>query len=147
MILIKGGEYAQGASPQRAEEGPSRRTKVGGFWIDATEVTNAAFARFVQATGYVTLAERPLNPRDYPGFKGDQLKPSGIVFVGAKDPTSSDPGQWWRVVQGADWRHPQGPRSSIVGKGALPVVQIAYPDALAYAKWLGRDLPTEAEWE
>ena len=147
MVLVKGGEYAQGAAPQRAEEGPPRRTTVGAFWIDATEVTNDAFARFVQATGYVTLAERPLDAKAYPGLKGDQLKPSAIVFVGAKDPTSSDPSQWWRVVQGADWRHPQGPASSIAGKGGLPVVQVAYPDALAYAKWLGRDLPTEAEWE
>jgi sulfatase modifying factor 1 len=147
MVLVKGGDYAQGAAPQRAEEGPPRRTTVGAFWIDATEVTNDAYARFVQATGYVTLAERPLEPKAYPELKGDQLKPSAIVFVGAKDPTSSDPGQWWRVVQGADWRHPQGPASSIAGKGALPVVQVAYPDALAYARWLGRDLPTEAEWE
>jgi len=147
MVLIQGGEYTQGAAPQRAEEGPPRRTRVGSFWIDATEVTNEAFARFVTATGYVTLAERPLDPKAYPGLKGDQLNPSSIVFVGAKDPTGADPGQWWQVIQRADWRHPQGPKSSIAGKGALPVVQIAYPDALAYAKWLGRDLPTEAEWE
>jgi formylglycine-generating enzyme required for sulfatase activity len=147
MVLVKGGTFAQGAAPQRREEGPPRQTTVGSFWIDATEVTNDDFARFVKATGYVTLAERPMDPKAYPGLSGDQLKPSAIVFVGAANPTTSDPGQWWRVVQGADWRHPQGPGSSIAGKGDRPVVQVAYPDALAYAKWLGRDLPTEAEWE
>lgn len=146
MVLIEGGAFLQGAKPARREEGPPRRTTVGSFWIDRTEVTNDDFARFVAATGYVTLAERPLDPRAYPGLSGDQLKPSAIVFVGAEN-IDAGPGGWWRVVQGADWRHPHGPGSSIEGKGAWPVVQIAYDDALAYARWLGRDLPTEAEWE
>jgi formylglycine-generating enzyme required for sulfatase activity len=147
MALVRGGEFQQGAAPQRAEEGPPRRTVVGDFWIDRTEVTNGDFARFVKATGYVTLAERPLDPKAYPGLAGDQLRPSAVVFVGATGPHGSDPSQWWRVVQGADWRHPLGPGSSIAGEDALPVVQVAYEDALAYAHWLGRDLPTEAEWE
>lgn len=146
MVLVKGGEYLQGAAPARREEGPPRATKVGSFWIDRTEVTNADFARFVAATGYVTLAEKPLDPKAYPTLSGDQLKPSAIVFVGAKTPDDG-PGQWWQVVQGADWRHPEGPGSSIAGKDDHPVVQIAYDDALAYARWLGRSLPTEAEWE
>ncbi|HYD44545.1 MAG TPA: formylglycine-generating enzyme family protein [Phenylobacterium sp.] len=146
MVRIEGGEFLQGAAGTHAEEGPPRRTRVGAFWIDRTEVTNDDFARFVAATGYVTEAERPLDPAAYPGLSGDQLKPSAIVFVGADDP-GAGPGAWWRVVQGADWRHPQGPGSSIEGKGALPVVQIGWEDALAYARWLGRDLPTEAEWE
>jgi formylglycine-generating enzyme required for sulfatase activity len=146
MVLVRGGRFLQGAAPARAEEGPPRTTQVGAFWIDRTEVTNADFARFVSATGYVTLAERPLDPASYPGLSGEQLKPSAIVFVGAKNPNDG-PGRWWRVIQGADWRHPQGPGSSIAGKDAEPVVQIAYDDALAYARWLGRDLPTEAEWE
>ena len=147
MALIPAGRFLQGAQPARPEEGPPRATSVGAFWIDRTEVTNADFARFVAATHYVTLAERPLDPKAYPGLSGDQLKPSAIVFVGSKLPPGTDPGQWWRVVQGADWRHPQGPGSSIAGKESHPVVQIAYDDALAYARWLGRDLPTEAEWE
>jgi formylglycine-generating enzyme required for sulfatase activity len=147
MTLIHGGRFLQGDHPARSEEGPPRVTRVGSFWIDRTEVTNRDFARFVAATGYVTLAERPLDPKLYPGLQGDQLKPSAIVFVGARNPAENNPGLWWRVVQGADWRHPQGPGSSIAGKDLLPVVQVGYDDALAYARWLGRDLPTEAEWE
>lgn len=146
MVLIKGGVFQMGARPTQPEEGPPRATTVGDFWMDRTEVTNAQFARFVAATGYVTLAERPLDPKAYPTLSGDALKPSAIVFVGADQP-GSDPGAWWRVVQGADWRHPEGPKSSIKGRDAWPVVQIAWADALAYARWLGRDLPTEAEWE
>jgi len=147
MVLIKGGSFQMGAAPLRPEEGPPRETKVGAFWIDRTEVTNADFARFVKATGYVTLAERPLDPKAYPMLSGDQLKPSGIVFVGSTQAAGPDPSQWWAVVQGADWRHPEGPGSSIAGKDALPVVQVGWDDAMAYARWLGRDLPTEAEWE
>src|SRR6185295_7991535 len=129
MAPIKGGRFEMGAAPLHAEEGPPRSTTVGDFWIDRTEVTNADFARFVAATGYVTEAERPLDPKAYPGLSGDQLKPSGIVFVGAKT-LGSDPAAWWRVVQGADWRHPQGPGSSIAGKDAWPVVQVSWADAM-----------------
>jgi formylglycine-generating enzyme required for sulfatase activity len=147
MVLITSGAFEMGARAMRPEEGPPRTTRVGSFWIDRTEVTNADFSRFVKATGYVTLAERPLDPKAYPHLRGDQLKPSGIVFAGSDQAAASDPGRWWRVVQGADWRHPQGPKSSIVGRDAWPVVQVAWDDAMAYARWLGRDLPTEAEWE
>ena len=147
MALIPAGRFTQGAAAVNPEEGPPRPTRVGAFWIDRTEVTNADFARFVRATGYVTLAERPLDPARYPGLAGEQLKPSGIVFVGDVARGDEDPARWWRVAPGADWRHPQGPGSSIAHKDGWPVVQVAQADALAYARWLGRDLPTEAEWE
>ncbi len=146
MAHLRGGAFEMGAAALRPEEGPARDVRVGGFWIDRTEVTNAQFARFVAATGYRTLAERPLDPRLYPTLTPGQRRPSSIVFVGAEQP-SSDPGQWWRVVAGADWRHPRGPGSSIAGQGALPVVHVAWADAMAYARWIGHDLPTEAEWE
>ena len=147
-VALPGGTFVFGAAPLRPEEGPPRRVKIGPFSIDRTEVTNAEFARFVAATGYVTLAERQPDPKDYPGVDPARLHPSSIVFVGADvDPAANDPSRWWRVVDGADWRHPQGPKSSIAGKDREPVVQIGYEDALAYARWRGRDLPTEAEWE
>jgi sulfatase modifying factor 1 len=147
MVFLKAGAFEMGAKPMRREEGPPRFTHVGAFWIDRTDVTNAQFARFVKATGYVTLAERPLDPKTYTQLHGDQLKPSAIVFVGSNRPAGSDPSQWWQVVPGANWRHPEGPGSDLKGRDALPVVQVAFADALAYARWLGRDLPTEAEWE
>lgn len=147
MVHLSAGRFAMGAAAMRPEEGPARAVQVGEFWIDRTEVTNAAFARFVDATGYRTLAERPLDPRRYPQLSAEQRRPASLVFVGAQGPRSGDPSQWWRVIPGADWRHPEGPGSSIRGRGAWPVVHIAWEDALAYARWLGRDLPTEAEWE
>ena len=148
MVRLPGGVFSQGARPERPEEGPPHPVTVGAFLIDRTDVTNADFARFVAATGYVTEAERPLDPRLYPGLTGDQRRPASLVFVGAKDRSDlSDPSRWWRLVPGADWRHPYGPGSTIRGLEAMPVVQVAYADALAYARWLGHDLPTEAEWE
>lgn len=147
MTLIKGGGFTMGAAPRHDEEGPPRRTTVGDFWIDRTEVTNADFARFVSATGYVTEAERPLDPNVYPGLTPEQRKPSSLVFVANPKANLANPADWWRVVQGADWRHPQGPGSSIKGRDSWPVVQVSWADAMAYARWLGRDLPTEAEWE
>ncbi len=148
MVLVKGGDFVQGARALNPEEGPPRAAHVESFWIDRTEVTNAQFAAFVKATGYVTAAERPLDAKAYPGLTAEQRAPSSMVFVGADHvETLADPGQWWRVIAGADWRHPAGPGSSIAGRETMPVVQIAYEDARAYAHWLGRDLPTEAEWE
>lgn len=137
-VALAGGSFTLGADPLRPEEGPPRRVSVGPFRIDRTEVTNEQFAAFVAATGYVTVAERPLDPAAYPGLTAEQLRPSSVVF---------DDKQGWRVVAGADWRHPMGPGSDIAGKEAWPVVQIAHEDALAYARWRGRDLPGEAEWE
>ena len=147
MVRLPGGTFEMGAKGLHREEGPPRMTRVRAFWIDRTDVTNAEFARFVAATGYVTQAERPLDPRAYPGLSPAQLKPSAIVFVGSTQRAGSDPSQWWRVVPGANWRHPEGPGSTLDGKDSLPVVQVGWEDALAYAHWLGHDLPTEAEWE
>ena len=148
MVWVQGGAYAQGAAPLKPEEGPPRTARVDGFWISRTEVTNAQFASFVDATGYVTLAERPLDPTSYPGAPPSALAPSSLVFVPpGEGQTVRGPGDWWKIAPGADWRHPEGPDSSIIGREHQPVVHVAYEDALAYARWLGHDLPTEAEWE
>ena len=141
MVRLQGGVFSQGARPERPEEGPPHPVTVGAFLIDRTDVTNADFARFVAATGYVTEAERPLDPKLYPGLSDDQRRPASLVFVGAKDRSDlADPSRWWRLIPGADWRHPYGPGSTIRGLDAMPVVQIAYADALAYAdRRLGAD--------
>jgi hypothetical protein len=146
MVHVNGGDFIMGDEPMHEEEGPPRKTLVGSFWIDETEVTNRDFARFVAATGYVTLAERALDPAKYHGLTPDQLKPSSLVFVAPTD-RAVNPADWWAVIAGADWRHPLGPGSSIEGRDMWPVVQVGWDDAMAFAKWLGRDLPTEAEWE
>lgn len=146
-IQLKGGEFTLGAKPEHPEEGPTRRVVVKPFTIDRTEVTNRQFAEFVDATGYVTLAERAPDPALYPGVPPELLKPSSLVFVGAAGLGSGDPAGWWRVVDGASWRHPEGPGSDLDGRERHPVVQVAFEDALAYARWRGRDLPTEEEWE
>lgn len=146
MVAITGGVFAMGAAGEHPEEGPPRQVQVGDFWIDQTEVTNAAFARFVEATGYVTQAEQPLPEADYPGLSAEDRAPASLVFVGA-GAAGGNPAVWWRIIPGANWRQPEGPGSTIKGKDAWPVVHIGWADALAYARWLGRDLPTEAEWE
>ncbi len=135
MVALPGGRVTLGAAAMRREEGPPREARVAPFSIGRTHVTNAQFAAFVAATEYVTAAE-----------KGDH--PASLVFTGARGPVDpDDPSGWWAVVEGADWRHPKGPGSSIEGLEAHPVVHVAYEDALAYARWRGEDLPTEAEWE
>lgn len=146
-VALKGGRFTLGANPEHNDEGPPRQATVGPFSIDRTEVTNAQFAQFVKATGYVTLAERAPDPKLYPGVPASRLKPSSLVFVGARALGSGDPSLWWRVVEGANWKHPEGPGSDLKGRERHPVVQVAWDDALAYARWKGRDLPTEAEWE
>lgn len=125
-----------------------RTASVGDFWMDETPVTNAQFARFVRETGHVTFAERPPDPADYPDMDPGLAAPGSAVFVppppsGGRVPDLS----WWRFVLGADWRHPLGPEDSIEGRARHPVVHVSYKDALAYASWAGKVLPTEAEWE
>jgi formylglycine-generating enzyme required for sulfatase activity len=148
QVRIPGGSFQMGSADYYEEEGPVHAETVAAFWIDRTDVTNAEFARFVAATGYVTDAERRPDPADYPEIPADRLVAGGAAFV---PPTGvrgmEDPMQWWAFVAGAEWRHPDGPGSSIEGHANDPVVQVSYRDALAYARWAGRDLPTEAQYE
>ncbi|MGC1448686.1 MAG: formylglycine-generating enzyme family protein [Candidatus Sulfotelmatobacter sp.] len=158
MVWISGGEFAMGAmDPPSADQvgmsvaadaRPIHRVYVDGFWMDETDVTNDEFARFVKATGYVTIAERKPRPEDFPGAPPENLVAGAVVFSPPDhDVQLNDQYQWWAYVGGADWRHPEGPTSNLKGREKYPVVQVAYPDALAYAKWAGKRLPTEAEWE
>jgi len=127
---------------------PIHRVYVDGFFMDATDVTNNEYAKFVHATGYVTVAERKPRPEDLPGVPAENLVPGSVVFSAPSHPVPLDDyTQWWEYVPGANWKHPLGPKSNIVGKGNDPVVHVAYEDALAYARWAGKRLPTEAEWE
>jgi len=147
MVWIPGGRFAQGDTVY-PEEGPVSAAQVNGFWMDRHEVTNGEFAAFVAATGYVTQAERALDPATHPGVPPDMLKPGAVVFVMPKDVHGmEDISQWWRFTPGANWRHPAGPGSSIAGHEDYPVVEVTHDDALAYARWKHRDLPSEAEWE
>lgn len=138
---IPGATFTLGAEAQLPEEGPPREVRVAGFWISTHEVTNAEFAQFVRATGYRTLAEQ--NPPKLPGAPPEMLVPGSAVFTA---PTDGNP-NWWRWVVGAEWRRPAGPRTDIDGRGREPVVQIGYDDARAYARWAGKALPSEAQWE
>lgn len=141
MIWVPGGSFTMGESPAYPEEGPPREVAVTGFWIDRHEVTNAQFAAFVAATGYVTMAERA--PPALPGAPPEMLKPGSAVF---RVPTADDP-SWWRWTAGAQWRRPDGGAAGIAGQDRHPVVQIAYDDAAAYAAWAGKQLPDEVQWE
>lgn len=147
MALIKGGRFPMG-SAGFPDAKPVHTVTVNSFWMDTHEVTNAQFNAFVKATRYVTVAERPLNPADYPGVPVDKLVPGSAVFSPPTRPVSlNNPLQWWQYVASANWRHPLGPSSNLVGKDNEPVVQVCYDDAAAYARWAGKRLPTEAEWE
>jgi sulfatase modifying factor 1 len=148
MAWVPGGAFLMGSNDHYPEEAPAHRVLVNGFWIDRTTVTNTEFRRFVDATGYVTVAERPANAADYPGADPAMLVPSSVMFEKAAGPVNlAGRPTWWTYVAGADWRHPRGPGSSLQGLWKHPVVHIAFADAEAYAAWAGKALPTEAEWE
>jgi sulfatase modifying factor 1 len=148
MVWVEGGEFSMGSEDFYPEEGPVRRTEVGGFWIDPHPVTAGEFRRFVRETGYTTLAERPLDPVDYPDADPDLLVPGSLVFRKTSGPVPlDDVRSWWEYVPSAFWKKPGGPGTTINGRDRHPVVQVAYEDAEAYASWSGKVLPTEVEWE
>lgn len=147
MVDIHGGTFRMGTDTQLPEERSADAVTVKDFCMDSNEVTNAHFAQFVKETGYITISERPVPKEQYPNVSAGQRSPGSVVFepVAAGQPIPDL--SWWHWVLGADWRHPEGPNSSIEGKEDHPVVHIAFVDALAYAKWAGKYLPTEAQWE
>jgi formylglycine-generating enzyme required for sulfatase activity len=148
MVRVAGGDFVMGSDVHYAEERPAHRVRVDPFWMDETAVTNAAFAAFVDATGYATVAERPLDPALYPGAKPEMLVPGSLVFRMTDGPVdTSNIANWWAWVPGACWRAPEGPGSTLAGREDHPVVQVAFEDAEAYAAWAGKALQTEAEWE
>ena len=148
MVTIPGGEFRMGSDEHYPEEAPVHRVRVDPFSIDRFAVTNARFAAFVEATGYVTVAERPLDPASFPGAPEENLQPGSLVFTMTPGPVDlRHLSQWWTWTPGASWRCPEGPSSSTEGRKDHPVVHVAYEDAEAYATWAGKALPTEAEWE
>jgi formylglycine-generating enzyme len=148
MAWIPGGEFLMGSDSHYPEEAPAHRVAVSGFWIDRFEVTNRQFARFVEDTGHVTVAEAAPSADDYPGAKPEYLVPASSVFVQPSGPVDlGNQYEWWTLVPGADWRHPRGPGTSIDGLETHPVVHVAWADVEGYASWAGKELPTEAEWE
>ena len=158
MVLIPGGSFMMGTSiePQEqpvrrgAEEYPPHRVNLKPFYMDETEVTNLQFQKFVDETGYKTQAEKPFSQKDYPNAKPEDLLPAAFVMAPPKDNVdikTESHWSWWKLVNGADWKHPEGPESNLEGRSNHPLVNIAYEDAVAYAKWEGKRQPTQAEWE
>lgn len=148
MVWVPPGEFSMGSAQFYPEERPVRQVALDGFWMDEHPVTVAQFRRFVKATGYVTWAERAPDPAAYPEALPELLVAGSLVFTGSAGPVDlSDVHNWWGWTPGADWRHPEGPHTTLHGRERHPVTHVAYADGRAYAAWAGKDLPTEAQWE
>lgn len=148
VVQLAGGEFTMGSDNHYPEEAPEHRVRVASFAIDQHEVTNRQFAAFVEATGYVTVAERPLDPSDFPGAPAENLVPGSLVFTPTPGPVDlRHLSQWWTWTPGACWQRPEGPGTSVSDRTDHPVVHVSHEDAAAYAAWADARLPTEAEWE